>query len=73
VWKRTLTKEHVPTPDELAVGSQGSGVDLSDKLHLQTVRLKTGVRRWAELTVDSLTGGVALKNMAGQNASLHNP
>jgi hypothetical protein len=58
-----------PTPDELAVGSQGSGVDLSDKLHLQTVRLKTAsdVGRADRRQSD----GRSRPEMAGQNASLH--
>jgi hypothetical protein len=66
----TLTK-HAPTPDEIAIGSSGSGVDLSDKLHVQTVRLKTAADVWVELTADSLTGAVALQNMDGQVVTLH--
>lgn len=66
----TLTK-HSPTPDEVAAGSFGEGLDLSDKLHLQSVRLRTADDVWVELTTDSLTGAMALKNMDGQVATLH--
>jgi hypothetical protein len=58
VWKTTLTNTSPRQMNGRRIAGFRSGP--SDKLHLQTVRLKTASDR-RRLTVDSLTGGVALK------------